>query len=335
MLGFVFLSVPVRTVAGMSTTTILQDLTVDEAGEVITSVLAGREPGLAKRIECLTDDAIMRVVRAATTAIARLEVIHVRGVATLDRRRDDPQSLREDLMQKLHITDDHAAKVIATSRALDSRLPKTLALMEEGEVDLASATKVAHATNWLTDERAGVADAHLAALLPGKNVEQIRRAAYSAARTADPAGGIRRTTENRKGRRLTLKQRNAAAARLSISDAPADKAAEAFSQIESSAKALKTPEEPRTHDELCADIALDLLLRPYERPEAAPGPEVPPEPDIRIPQQRSVDPEQEDGSVDNGGAARPSWTKRGSGADSPRVRYRKGNRARSHRRKKR
>lgn len=331
------MSVPVPIVAGMSTTTILRDLTADETLEVITSVLAGREHGLAKRVECLTDDAIMRVVRATAAAIARLEVIHVRGIATLDRRRGDPQSLQEDLEKALHLTDKHAAKFIATSRALDSRLPETLALMEEGKLDLASATKVANATSWLTDVRAGVADAHLATDLPGKNVEQVRRAACTAAHAADPAGGIRRMQERRRGPRLTLTRSNAVAARLSISGVPAERAAEAFSQVESSAKALMTPEEPRTHDELCADIALDLLLRPYERTETAPESEVPSDPDVRIPQQRSVEPAQEDQSSDGGGAARPLRTKRTSGVNSRRGGRRKGNRAqpRSQRRKKR
>jgi len=321
----------------MSTTTILRDLTADEAWEVITGVLAEREHGLAKQVECLTDNAIMRVVRAAATAIARLEVIHVRGIATLDRRRGDPQSLREDLVQALRITDDHAAKVITTSRALETRLPETLALLEEGKLSLASATKVANATSWLTDARAGVADAHLATRLPGKNVDQVRRAANIAAHTADPAGGIRRATQNRKGRRLTLKQRNVVAARLSISDAPAERAAEAFSQIESSAKAFMTPEESRTHDELCADIALDLLLRPYERTEAPHEPQVSSDPEVLIPQQRSVEPEQEDGTGDRDRAERPSRTRRGSGTNSRRARHRRGNRAqpRSQRRRRR
>ena len=320
----------------MSTTTILRDLTTDEAQELINRVLAGQEHGLAERAERLTDAALTRVVRTASTAIARLEAIQVRCVVTLDRRRGDPQSLEDDLVQALHITDGHAAKVIATSRALDSRLPETLALMEKGKVNLASATKVAHATSWLTDTRAGVADARLAALLPGKNVEQVRRAAYSAAREADPAGGIRRATETRKGRRLTLKQRNAGAARLSISDAPADRAAEAFSRIESSAEALMTSEDPRTHDELCADIALDLLLRPYEKTGTPSEPEVSSDPEVCIPQQRAVEPETEDGSGDRGEAVGSSLTKGGSEQDSGQGKRWKGNPSglRSQRRKK-
>jgi hypothetical protein len=285
----------------------------------------------------LTDGAIMRVVRAAATAITQLEVIHVRGIATLDRRRGDPQSLQEDLEKALRLTDEHAAKFIATSRALDSRLPETLALMEDGKLNLASATKVANATSWLTDVRAGVADAHLATCLPGKNVEQVRRAAYTAAHAADPAGGIRRAKERRRGPRLTLTRCNAVAARLSISDVPAERAAEAFSQIESSAEALMTPEEPRTRDELCADIALDLLLRPYERTEAVSEHEVSSDADISIPQQRTVEPEQEDQGGDRAGATCPSRTERGSGVNLRRGRYQKGNRARprSQRRRKR
>ncbi len=288
---------------------------------------------MAGRIECLTDEAIIRVVRAVAAAIARLEVIHVRGIATLDRRRGDPQSVQEDLVHALHLTDAQAVNVVVAARALSSRLPETLALMEAGKVNLVTATKVAKATNWLTDAHAGAADAYLASRLPKKNVEQVRRAACYAARKVDPAGAIRRTAQSRKGRGLTLTQRSTVTAKLSISGAPAEKAAEAFSRIESSAKVLMTPKEPRTHEEVCADIALELLLRPYERPGALPGLE---ESSLPIPQQRSVEPEPEpeDRSRDGIGAARPSRPRRGSGANTRRGRKANRTRLRSQRRRK-
>lgn len=47
---------------------------------------------------------------------------------------------------------------------------------------------------------------------------------------------------------------------LSVNNAPTEKATAAFVRIDQAARALKTPDEPRTLDQLRADVAMDLLL---------------------------------------------------------------------------
>jgi hypothetical protein len=244
----------------MSTTERLRDLTHDDIREVIIRVLDGQRPSAAQEFEGLTDDGILRVIKAAAAAIARLQAIPVDGVAALDKRRRDPDSVQDDLGFALRLTEADANDMVMTARSLNNRLPRTRMLMDAGELDFARATKVAKATAWLSDSAAGTADAALMKRLKGKDIEQVRDAARNAAKNADPVGAIRRTAQRRFDRKLTLTRHNAATAKLAINGAPADRAAAAYTRIDQAAAKLKTDGEPRTLDQLRADLTLDLLL---------------------------------------------------------------------------
>jgi len=235
----------------------------DDALETIVHYLGHEERAIRPRseqIERLTDNGIVRVMQAAASEIARLEALQVRGAATLSRRRRNPRSTEAELSLALCITTRRAGAMTAAAEALTTRLPGTFELMERGLLDLYRALKVTDATAWLSDEAALIADAKLAPRLVGKNATQVRKAATYAAKTADPEGDERRTRERRAGRTFTLAHQKSGTATLKLDDAPVEKAVTAYTRIDRLARSLKTGDEPRTLDQLRADVALDLLL---------------------------------------------------------------------------
>lgn len=236
------------------------DVLDDKAREVIAQYLGTGDRASCDQIEQMTDNVVVHVLQAAASEIARLEALLIRGTATVLRRRESPRSTEAELSLALAVTPAQAATMVASAQALTTRLPDTFALMERGLLDLHRATKVTDATAWLSDEAALVADAALAPRLLGKNSTQVRKAASYAAKVADPEGDARRTRERRERRSLSLSHQELGTARLTLDDAPAEKAVAAYARVDRMAKALKTQDEPRTLDQLRADVALDLLL---------------------------------------------------------------------------
>ncbi len=156
--------------------------------------------------------------------------------------------------------DNNAAAMVAAADALTTRLPRTLDLMDQGKVSGFGAMKVAAATAWLSDENALAADALLENRLPGKNSDQIRKAAGHAATTVDREGEDKRCEHHRGGRRLAVRQGETGVASIEIEDGPVEKVNAAYRRIDRQARALKTGDDTRTLDQLRADVALDLLL---------------------------------------------------------------------------
>ncbi len=239
-----------------------QDLVDNESREVIAGILEFertiRVP--TERIEDMTDNGLVRVAREAAAEIARLEAIQVRAAGVLARRRRNARSVEAEFRLALCVTKRYAGEFVSAAESLISRLPKTLGLMERGQLNLFRAMKVAEATAWLSDDAARVADAALELRLPGKDATGVRKAATYAAAAADREGAKQRERERRESRRLSLIQQDSGTATLILEDAPAEKAVAAYSRVDRLAKALKTRDESRTLDQLRADVALDLLL---------------------------------------------------------------------------
>ncbi len=197
---------------------------------------------------------------AASEGIARLEAVRFRALAQLNRHREGARSVTQEVAFALSVMDSHAGEMVAAADALTTRLPRTLNLMDQGKVSGFGAMKVAAATAWLSDEDALAADALLEERLPGKNSEQIRKAASHAASTVDREGADKRCEHHREGRRLAVRQGETGVASIEVEDGPVEKVNAAYTRIDRQARALKTGDETRTLDQLRADVALDLLL---------------------------------------------------------------------------
>ncbi|WP_255632496.1 HNH endonuclease signature motif containing protein [Amycolatopsis sp. TNS106] len=228
---------------------LLQEIT---AADVLKEVNAS--------LDSLEDNDAVDAAVAASEGIARLEAVRFRALAQLSRHRGGASSVVQEVAFALSVVDGHAAGLVSTAAALTTRLPRTLGLLDRGLVGGYGAMKVATATAWLSDEDARAVDEVLEDRLPGRNSEQIRKAANHAAMMADREGAARRAERHREGRRLSIRQGEAGVASIEVEDGPVEKVAAAYTRIDREARALKTGGETRTLDQLRADIALDLML---------------------------------------------------------------------------
>ncbi|MFJ8911731.1 DUF222 domain-containing protein [Amycolatopsis sp. NPDC102389] len=211
-------------------------------------------------LDSLGDNDAVAAAVAASEGITRLEAVRFRALSQLSRHRDGAVSVVQEVALALSVVDGHAAGLVSTAQALTTRLPRTLGLLDRGQVGGYGAMKVATATAWLSDDDARAVDAVLEDRLPGRNADQIRKAANHAAMMADRDGAARRAERHRAGRRLSLRQGETGVASIEVEDGPVEKVAAAYTRIDREARALRAGGETRTLDQLRADVALDLLL---------------------------------------------------------------------------
>lgn len=215
------------------------------------------DPSLLNRLK---DDQIVRIIRDTAAEIARLEALQLRAVADLDLRRRQADSVTSEIALALSLTENRASTLVSAAKAITTRLPRMLGLMDRGQLDLYRAMKVTDATVWLSDEHAGIVDVILAGRLPGKNANQVRKAATYAASKIDQEGNSQRCEQRRSERQLRLHHNAAGVSQLSVSNAPSEKVTAAYMRVDNVARDLKAKGEARTLDQIRADVALDLLL---------------------------------------------------------------------------
>ncbi|WP_410574091.1 DUF222 domain-containing protein [Amycolatopsis sp. cmx-4-61] len=222
-------------------------------------------------LQYMKDDQVIDLIRDTDGEISKLQALQLRAIADLSVRRRRALSASSEVALALSITEHRASAIVSAANALIARLPRMLNLMDAGRLDLHRAMKVTDATAWLSGDDVRVVDATLEDRVPGKNATQIRRAATYAAAQVDPEGAALRTERKLVERRLTLHHQDTGVTHLSVNNAATEKAAAAYARVDQAARALKTPEEPRTLDQLRADVAIDLLLSgtggPSERAE--------------------------------------------------------------------
>ena len=208
----------------------------------------------------LQAEQLMAAAKDAQRQIAKLQALQLHCLAGLRRRRPDHRELACETAIALHITDTRAGAMIAAAEALTQRLPRTLRLMDQGELDLYRAMKVSTGTSRLSDHHARLVDVLLEHRLADKNPTQIRKATAYAATKIDPDGTSNRIAEKRTERRVMLHHQSEGISQLTVDNASTDKATAAYHRIDKIARSLKTGGEKRTLDQLRADVAVDLLL---------------------------------------------------------------------------
>ncbi|MEV7096977.1 DUF222 domain-containing protein [Amycolatopsis sp. NPDC051045] len=235
----------------------------DELPFVLRSVRA--DPNTLQHMK---DEQVVDVIRDSEAEISKLQALQLRAIADLSVRRRRASSASSEVALALSITEHRASAIVSAANALIARLPRMLNLMDDGRLDLYRAMKVTDATAWLSGDHVRVVDATLEDRVPGRNATQVRRAAAYAAAQADPEGAELRTERKLVERRLSLHHQDTGVTHLSVNNAPTEKATAAYARVDQAARALKTTDEPRTLDQLRADVAIDLLLSGTGGPSA-------------------------------------------------------------------
>jgi len=89
-----------------------------------------------KLLKNLQPPGLLEVIREVKVEIEKLQALLVRTVAELSEQRADSDVAMGEVAVELSLSADDARRSIVDAEALTSRLPKTLALMENGELDL-------------------------------------------------------------------------------------------------------------------------------------------------------------------------------------------------------
>ncbi|PXY34170.1 hypothetical protein BA062_17610 [Prauserella flavalba] len=159
----------------------------------------------------------------------------------------------------LSVTVHKAQRMVALAIMLAHRLPATFAAMRRGDIDSAKATAIAEPTASLSDEHARQVDALMAERLEGKNPGQLRRAVARLVHRVDPDGAAARAQARRRERKVELLPGYDSMSTL-VADLPAEAASAAYARVDRLARQLRGRDEPRTLDQLRADVLADLLL---------------------------------------------------------------------------
>src|SRR5487761_603847 len=121
----------------------------------------------------------------------------------------------EELAMELVTTRGDVGVRIDAAADLTTRLPRTLAAMEGGTIDLARACTIAFHTRAMTDADAAYADEVLAAAAPGKRHEQLARKAAALELKLAPEAVAARKTIAKQDQRVEARREQAGNASLS------------------------------------------------------------------------------------------------------------------------
>jgi hypothetical protein len=195
---------------------------------------------------------------AAHAQVCAAQAEYVRALAAVGECAGSDRSLNCEVALVLRIDKDRAATELAYTDALVHRLPRTLAALNEGTVDLYKAFSVAELTAPLSDEQAVRADEILADRLE-KTPGNLRRAIRTVVEQIDPEGVEERRQDCEADRKVTLCHRDYGWSQL-CGDLPAHVASAIYQSLTDGAKALRKIDPTRTMDQLRADIFADRLL---------------------------------------------------------------------------
>ncbi|HEX3514143.1 MAG TPA: DUF222 domain-containing protein [Trebonia sp.] len=143
---------------------------------------------------------------------AEFEAAKARGVPVGCRDGEFPG---EELAMELVTTRGDVGARIDAAADLTTRLPRTLAAMAAGTIDLARACTIAFHTHAMTDADAAYADEVLAATAPGKRHEQLSRKAAALELKLAPAAVAARKTLARQDQRVEARREQSGNASLS------------------------------------------------------------------------------------------------------------------------
>jgi len=151
--------------------------------------------------------------------------------------RGDPaggwsRSLTHEVALALAMPPQSAERLMQTAQDLETRLPRTAALLAAGELTFPKARAVADALASLSPADAARADELIAPELPGKTYGPAEKLAAQAALTVDPGSGTRRREEAERNRaRVALRRDPSGAASLSGYDLPTDESLAAYASV--------------------------------------------------------------------------------------------------------
>jgi Domain of unknown function (DUF222) len=240
-------------------------------------------------LAALSDGELIDVMAAWRRQTSWAQAGELAAVGELARRREagaprDSELTSAEAWLALTMSPRTADAHVEFARTLAFRLPLTRRALGRGDIDVAKARVIAQGTRAVDD---AIADAVERRVLPGATEQtpsRLRAQVERAVLALDPAGAEERRKASEADRRLDCYDTGNGTAVLGGVHLPAAPAIAADNRLHAIAKAIKADGDPRTLDQLSADVFLSLLLgihpasglpttKPTTKPIARSGPD--------------------------------------------------------------
>jgi hypothetical protein len=185
---------------------------VASAGSLADNELIGALQAARRMENYAAYQQVVVIAEFARRRQAEFEAAKARGVPVGCRDGEFPG---EELAMELVTTRGDAGARIDAAIDLTTRLPRTLAAMEAGTIDLPRAGVIAFHTRGMTDGDAAFADEVLAATAPGKRHEQLARKAAALELKLAPEAVAARKTVAKQDQRVEARREESGNASLS------------------------------------------------------------------------------------------------------------------------
>ncbi|MBB5851545.1 hypothetical protein HDA45_001632 [Amycolatopsis umgeniensis] len=169
------------------------------------------------------------------------------------------RSVTEEVALRFSVSRNQASLLLEISCALVSRLPNTLAALEDGDIDLYKASKVSQLTREVSDEVAAQVDAFMAGRLAKRDAGAIRKSVNGAVQKFDRAGYKERAEKKRARRHVSLEHDDETMSTLS-GFLPSEVASSIYASMSRAARARRARDKSRTLDQHRADVFAERLL---------------------------------------------------------------------------
>jgi hypothetical protein len=238
-------------------------------------------PGLdARPHELLDDFDVVELARSARRLASWATSIELGAIAELSARRKAQGEklgawdsevgdwVTDEVAAALTLSCGTAAHRVVMAEQLTTTLPLTFLALREGGIDADKARVLADGLRGVPPQLAGEVERQVLPAAPAQTCAQLRYAVRTAIRNTDPDGCAARRRLAEDARRLELWDSDAGTSDLTGRDLPATAATAAWNRINAIAAGLKADGDPRTIDQLRADVFVALLRN--ERPAVQP-----------------------------------------------------------------
>lgn len=216
-------------------------------------------------VEELTGHERILVLRAEQRMESYYQARKYRTMASVVDVMEDPEpewaeaGAAAEIQAALRLTRNASESELSFALDLHRRLPQVWVALAKGLIDVRRAKFIWHRTVHLSDAAAGdVADRVIDAA-PGLTTGQLNARIDRLCIEADPRAAELRYENARRRRRVVGERTDDGTAHLLGLDLPPHRVAATTKKINRLARDLKTAGDPRTMDQLRADVFLDLL----------------------------------------------------------------------------
>jgi hypothetical protein len=193
-----------------------------------------------------------------TASEAAKQLVFLAKLAADEEADGEAEFTRLKVAAVMKVSERHASARIELAKVLTTRLPLTLQALREGVLDEHRASRVAAATEILSDDLAALVESQLIPEAADWSLRQLNDRLRRAVFLADPAADTARTEARRAARRVHHQALADGGGLLQI-QGDVERTRRAFNRVRAVARHLKAVGDDRTVDQLAADVALDCL----------------------------------------------------------------------------